>query len=187
MGRCKSSSHRAAASVKAIRLGPDHADRYRALMLEGYTLHPDAFTSTAAERAALPLTWWQDRVKDDPSPSALVLGVEADDGLAGAVALLFETRDKIRHKSTLVGLYVRERFRKLGIGSALVHSLLATARARPGVVLVQLTVSNHNDAAKRLYQRFGFVEFGVEPCAMAVADTYVEKCHMWCDLRRAGA
>lgn len=168
--------------ANATRLGLAQAEAYRALMLEAYAAHPDAYTSTAAERAALPLTWWQARLKDEPAAVAVVLGVEAEEMLAGAVALLFEERDKTRHKSSLVGLYVRPRFRGRGVGDALVESVLATARARPGVRLVQLTVANHNAAAKRLYQRHGFVEFGVEPYAMAVGDGYVDKCHMWCNL-----
>ena len=43
-------------------------DRYRALMLEGYERHPDAFTSSAAERAAFPMAWWESRL--DVSPLA---------------------------------------------------------------------------------------------------------------------
>jgi ribosomal protein S18 acetylase RimI-like enzyme len=173
--------------VNAIRLGLIHLDTYRELMLEGYALHPDAFTSTATERADLPLSWWQARLSDGPSAATEVFGVQRDTGLAGAVALSFESRPKTRHKATLVGLYVREAFRHHGAGSALVTAVLAAARARPGVLLVQLTVSNHNVAAKRLYARHGFVEFGVEPYAMAVGDGYVEKCHMWCDLGRLSA
>jgi hypothetical protein len=44
------------------RLVPDDAQAYRALMLEAYERHPDAFTSTATERAALPLSWWEARL-----------------------------------------------------------------------------------------------------------------------------
>jgi ribosomal protein S18 acetylase RimI-like enzyme len=165
-----------------MRLGLADAELYRELMLEGYASHPDAFTSTAAERAALPLSWWQARLTEEPGAAAIVLGVKLEATLAGAVALTFESRDKTRHKSSLVGLYVRPSFRRLGVGNALVESVVTAARARAGVLLVQLTVANHNAAAKRLYARHGFVEFGVEPFAMAVGDGYMDKCHMWCNL-----
>ena len=36
------------------RLTPNHADAYRAHMLEAYAVHPDAFTSTVAECSDLP-------------------------------------------------------------------------------------------------------------------------------------
>ncbi len=48
------------------RLTPEYASSYRALMLEAYECHPDAFTSSVAERAQLPLSWWQKRLDDSP-------------------------------------------------------------------------------------------------------------------------
>ena len=44
------------------RLTPNHASSYRALMLEAYRLHPDAFTSDVGEREALPIDWWEKRL-----------------------------------------------------------------------------------------------------------------------------
>jgi len=43
--------------VHTVRIeapGPEHLAAYRHLMLEAYRLHPDAFTSSQAEREALP-------------------------------------------------------------------------------------------------------------------------------------
>ncbi len=60
-----------------IRLTPDHASAYRALMLDAYTRHPDAFTSTAHERAALPLRWWEQRLATDSDAAELVFGAMA--------------------------------------------------------------------------------------------------------------
>jgi GNAT superfamily N-acetyltransferase len=164
--------------MAAIALTPDDLDRYRALMLEGYTLHPDAFTSTAEERTNLPRSWWQARLQAGPIAESLAFGVIRGDELAGAAALLFESRTKTRHKATLVGMYVRDRYRGHGIGGELVASVLEAARAREGVLLVQLTVSEPNTAARRLYERHGFVQFGVEPLAMLGQCGYIAKCHM---------
>jgi hypothetical protein len=41
------------------RLTPEYAAAYRALMLDAYRLHPDAFTSDVSEREALPIGWWE--------------------------------------------------------------------------------------------------------------------------------
>ncbi|MBS0426345.1 MAG: GNAT family N-acetyltransferase, partial [Proteobacteria bacterium] len=43
------------------RLAPADAPAYRALMLDAYARHPEAFTSTVAEREPLPLAWWEAR------------------------------------------------------------------------------------------------------------------------------
>jgi len=37
-----------------------------------------------------------------------------------------------------------------------------------------------------LYERSGFVEFGVEPYAVAVGESFVSKVHMWCDIEGLG-
>ena len=164
------------------RLDPSHVAEYRALMLEAFELHPDAFTSSFAERAALPLTWWEGRLNQQPLPAELVLGAFHDRQLAGVAGLSFEPREKTRHKATLFGMYVPSRFRRHGYARELVQAALAQARSRSGVKLVQLTVTDGNHAAQKLYELCGFVPFGLEPFAVAVDDHFVSKVHMWCNL-----
>ncbi|MDI1275268.1 GNAT family N-acetyltransferase [Polaromonas sp.] len=164
------------------QLRPVHAPDYRALMLEAYALHPEAFSSSVAERAALPLPWWQLRLSEEPLAAERVLGVFQDDRLAGVAGLSFESREKLRHKATLFGMYVPDRFRQQGLGRRLVQAVLAQAAERPGVRLVQLTVTQGNEAARALYESCGFVAYGVEPFAVAAGPAYVSKIHMWCNI-----
>ena len=163
------------------RVTPPLVDAYRELMLEAYVAHPDAFTSSAAERAALPLSWWQARLAQDPASPEIVFGAIEDGALVGAAGLSFEPREKARHKAHLFGMYVRPARRGRGIGRQIVLAALDGARARPGVRLVQLTVTDGN-AAEAVYARCGFVRFGLEPLAIAVGDILLAKVHMWCDL-----
>jgi len=158
------------------RLDASHAMPYRALMLEAYGLHPYAFTSSVAERAAMPLAWWESRLS---SKLDLLLGAFEAGNLVGIVGLAFEPREKARHKATLFGMYVSGNYRKGGLGHRLVQAVLEQARAHEGLRLVQLTVTAGNDAAFALYQRCGFVQFGLEPLAVRVGDEYFDKIHMW--------
>jgi ribosomal protein S18 acetylase RimI-like enzyme len=151
-------------------------------MLEAYERHPDAFTSSATERAALPLAWWEARVTMEPRPPEMVFGAFQEERLVGAAGLLFESREKTRHKATLYGMYVAPEARRGGLGRQLVLTVLEHARVREGVTVVQLAVTDINAAAQALYQRCGFVPFGVEPFAVAVGSRFVSKIHMWCDL-----
>src|SRR6478672_10942453 len=79
---------------------------YRNLMLEAYEMHVDAFTSSTAEREALPLSWWERRLRTGPDADEIVIGALEDDTLAGVVGLSFEPREKAKHKATLFGMYV---------------------------------------------------------------------------------
>src|SRR6266513_2891840 len=164
------------------RLVPTEAPGYRALMLEAYESHPDAFTSSVAERTALPLSWWESRLAHGDRPAELVFGTFQYVELAGVAGLSLESREKIRHKATLFGMYVPPRFRGLRLGRQLVVAALEFARSRAGIQIVQLTVTQGNASAEALYRSCGFVEFGVEPFAVAVGSGYVSKVHMWCSV-----
>lgn len=177
----------AKALTPCVRLAPEHAERYRALMLEAYASHPEAFTSSVAERAALPLSWWEERLTADPDAKEVVLGVFHAGALAGVVGLGQETREKARHKATLFGMVVRPGYQHAGLGQLLVEAALDHARGRPGVRQVLLTVTQGNVRAQALYARCGFEVFGVEPDAVAVGATLVSKVHMWRLLERPAA
>jgi ribosomal protein S18 acetylase RimI-like enzyme len=161
------------------RLTAADAIPYRHLMLEAYERHPDAFTSSAAERGALPVAWWQARLDDSAHAASVVLGAFDGANIAGVVGIEFETREKARHKAALFGMYVPPAFRQRGVGRALIDAALDFIRTRSGVRIVQLTVTEGNAAARQLYERCGFMAFGVEPHAVMVGNGYVAKVHMW--------
>lgn len=169
------------------RLDLSHTGAYRALMLDAFALHPDAFTSSLAERAALPITWWESRLGPGAAAREVVFGALVDGVLAGVAGLSFDSREKARHKATLFGMYVPARFRRRGVGRALVDGLLAHACTHQGVEVVQLTVTTGNLRAEALYLGAGFAPFGMEPMAVRVGDTFVSKTHMWRRLEGSAA
>lgn len=161
------------------RLCPPDAGQYRDVMIEAYGLHPDAFTSSVSERAVLPLTRWEARLQQTPAAGEVFFGAWDEGVLVGVVGLAFEAREKVRHKATLIGMYVKSAYRGTGLGGQLVSMALQFLGGRPEVTVIQLTVTEGNTAAQALYERFGFVSFGTEPMAVAVAGRYVSKVHMW--------
>lgn len=171
-------------STEVRRLGPADVQAYRALALRAYGEHPDAFTATVAEREGLPIDFWLRRVDDHPESLELVVGAFLHGQLVGASGLSFEIRPKTRHKANLFGMYVANEARGQGLGQRLVEGVLSQARARRGIVVVQLTVTEGNARAESLYARCGFERFGVEPLAMRDPDSgaYFGKVHMACVL-----
>jgi ribosomal protein S18 acetylase RimI-like enzyme len=160
-------------------LQPSDAPRYRALMLEAYELAADAFTSTPQERAAEPVAWWAKRITHADS---VVLGAFEGEELIGTVALEFSAKPKTWHKAHVLGMYVKPAFRATGAGRALLDALIALASQRPGVQVLNLTVTEGNDAAVNLYRRAGFEPFGTEPMAILTPGGFKSKVHMWCQL-----
>jgi len=160
-------------------LGANDAEAYRALMLEAYGAYPQAFTSSVAERAAMPLSWWEKRLE---GPLDRLLGAYVDGELAGIVGLAFEPREKARHKVTLFGMYVTRAHQHKGLGRRLVEAALDEARQHPRLKVIQLTVTAGNDAAFALYRRCGFIQYGLEPLAVRVGVDYFDKIYMWREL-----
>ena len=158
------------------------AQQYRALMLQAYELAADAFTSTAAERAVEPESFWVKRIAD---PSGLTAAFGAFEGreLVGTVALEFSAKPKTKHKALVIGMYAAPAARGKGIGRALLEAVVAHARSKDGLLSLTLTVTEGNEPAVSLYRRVGFQAFGVEPMAIRTPSGFKGKVHMWFPLQ----
>lgn len=161
------------------RLVPDDAAAYRAAMLEAYADSAGTFTATVAEREALPLTWWEARLSGHPEAGERVLGAYVEAEMVGVAGLRFERRPRTQHKATLFGVFVRPSLRGRGVARSLVEAVIGEARTTPGTRVLQLTVTETNVPAIRLYEQAGFAPFGTEPMAIRVGDTFVARVHMW--------
>jgi ribosomal protein S18 acetylase RimI-like enzyme len=158
-------------SFSVRRLNPADAVAYRSVMLHGYQHHGDAFTSQFEEREPLPLDWWKARVAEGDDPDEIVFGAfDAAGKLLGIGGVSFERRPKIAHRSTLFGMCVLPEARGQGVGEAIVLQCIATAKAHQGTEQIDLDVTDTNAVAVRLYERCGFVAYGVKPKAIKLAN-----------------
>ena len=89
---------------------------------------------------------------------------------------------RVRHRATL-GICVQKDFWGRGIGGMLMDAALQTAESA-GYRQVELGVHADNARAIRLYERFGFAEFGRHPRKLKYRDgTYADMVLMMLDLR----
>jgi len=82
------------------------------------------------------------------------LVAEADGDVVGSIHI-----DPSRHGFAEVGMAVARDWRGRGVGSALLAAAIDWASER-GLHKLCLSVFPHNEAAKALYRKFGFVEEG---------------------------
>ena len=68
-------------------------------------------------------------------------------------------------------MYVTPEHAGRGLGARLLDACIDVARADPVLEILYLTVTSTNAGAIRLYERTGFVAYGLEPrrCASATA------------------
>ena len=85
------------------KLEPSDAAANRDLMIAAS--ETDAFISTPEERAAMPLSFWENRVAH-PEGNSVGFGAFEGDGMVGAAIVDFQTRTKLRHRCRLCGMFV---------------------------------------------------------------------------------
>jgi ribosomal protein S18 acetylase RimI-like enzyme len=163
----------------AIRqLTPADAAAYHALRLAGLRAFPHAFRPDHDEALQQPLSWAEKRLaKQGEYWFGAFDGAQSDAPLVGAICLRTLEGKKIRHSASLNALVVDPQQQGRGIGGALVAHLIEFARSLGYIRQLTLTVHDGNTRAERLYDAFGFRQFGLEPDAFLYDGRYYAKQH----------
>ncbi len=157
------------------QLTASDAEAFREIRLEGLRLNPEAFGSTFEneEFAALDkyLCWIANSQIFGAFDGPQIVGTAAFGVLAGP---------KDSHKGWLRAMYVRPSHRRTGASRLLVQAVIDAARSR--VEQIQLSVVSENLPAIRLYESFGFVQYGLEKRALKQNGRYFDEIFMALDL-----
>jgi RimJ/RimL family protein N-acetyltransferase len=105
-------------------------------------------------------------------PNAAVFVAEAEGRIVGRLSVARDQHPASSHVAEL-GLMVAASYRRRGIGTALLEAAVDWARAT-GVRKLELHVFPHNEAAIRLYERFGFVREGYRRAHYRRGSEYVD-------------
>ena len=94
----------------------------------------------------------------------------ADDHVVGWCDVLPKPRATLKHSGVL-GVGVVAPYRGRGIGRSLIGAALQAAKSN-GLTRIELTVRIDNDAARKLYESFGFVTEGLLKHHMRIDGNY---------------
>lgn len=165
----------ATTAIEIRRLEAPDAPVFREIRLEALRLAPEAFSSSFEAECTQPIDWFANRLG-----KSITFGAFRGAQLVGTAGLVLSDRQKEAHKGTLVGMYVCPDARRTGVGRRLVETILESAKGR--LEQVQLAVVSNNTSALRLYERLGFVQYGLERRALKLADRYFDEIRMAKDL-----
>jgi ribosomal protein S18 acetylase RimI-like enzyme len=141
---------------------------YRELRLEALRRHPDAFGASFEEEQG------SDMARLIGDAQNVTLGGFVGSVLAGSAALVVSLRLKQRHKGQVFGVYVAPPWRGTGLARALIDGLIGEARSS-GLLVLTLSVTVGNEAARRLYLGAGFTIYGVEPLGLRVGTELLDE------------
>ncbi|MBL8745994.1 MAG: N-acetyltransferase [Phycisphaerae bacterium] len=150
------------------RLVDRDAGAYVALRREMLEDSPFSFVGAPGDDRGLDVAFVREQIA---SGTAAYFGADdpADPSRLIAVALIVrEPRAKMRHRATIISVYVTPRARGRGLGRAVVSACIEEARRWPGVEIVALGVWSRAPTARRLYESLGFTAWGVQPDSVRI-------------------
>jgi RimJ/RimL family protein N-acetyltransferase len=119
-----------------------------------------------------------------PKPNSVVFGAfTPGPGLIGMLGLHRAQQRKAAHKVNLWGAFVLPEYRGQGAAAQLLAAAVRYARTLDGVTSMHLGVSESAVAARRLYEKFGFEAWGVEPDAIRFEGRSESEQHMRLSLK----
>jgi RimJ/RimL family protein N-acetyltransferase len=145
---------------------------------------PEAFTSDyATERHRTPESYTS-RLGTPNSGHCLWGAFDVAGQLQGSIAMEKDRdpRPQRAHLATVTAVMVRQSAQRQGIAPLLIAACADAAKANPQLDQLILTVTASNTHVVRLYERAGFVAYGLLPRAICVQGQYFDKLHMRLDL-----
>ncbi|MGD7044984.1 N-acetyltransferase family protein [Jeotgalibacillus proteolyticus] len=158
-----------------IQLTGQHAKEYRELRLQALLQNPEAFAASYEEEKELSVEAFQARLD---IPYLFTFGGWIEEKLVGTVTLIPQQKEKLRHKSDIVAMYVDPRYRQKGIGRKLMEKAIQKAGELKEVEQLLLTVVESNANAKSLYTSLGFKPYGLEKKALKLNGVYIDEEYM---------
>jgi ribosomal protein S18 acetylase RimI-like enzyme len=140
---------------------------YRDIRLAALRDEPEAFGSSPEHEESLGDTWFQQTLRGNH-----VFAAFRDGAICGLAAWRRNPVAKTAHVGSIWGMYVAPAERGRGTGRALLEVLVA--HAAQSVEAVKLSVTATNAAARALYDRCGFVPYGLEPGTLKVGERYYD-------------
>jgi ribosomal protein S18 acetylase RimI-like enzyme len=155
----------------------DDIDELIRIRREALESVPTAFASSVDQDRGLDPTTVREVLS---SPQKMAIFGLLDDGerVVAMVGVFREEKEKLRHRANIYGMFVSDRFRGRGHGRDLLHAAVEHARSWDGVAQVHLSVSANAPAAKRLYESYGFQEWGREPRALCWKGEFFDESHL---------
>jgi ribosomal protein S18 acetylase RimI-like enzyme len=133
------------------RVTADEREALRGVRLRALADAPDAFGTTLDEATARPDSWWTDWAERSAASETQAMFLAWEGAQAVGIAGVFH-HDGVWQ---VISMWVERAARGRGVGQALLDAAVAFADGE-----VRLSVTDGIGDARRLYERYGFVDTG---------------------------
>ena len=160
-------------------LNSQDAKIWHELRLHGLQTDPSAFASSYEEEITNSISDIQNRFdKFWSQKDNFILGCFIGQQLISVAGLFPETHLKRKHIATVWGVYTHPDHRGVGAASLVIDELVNLVRKHTQIKRVALSVEASNLPAIKLYEKFGFCSWGIEPESLIVQGTCYDESYM---------
>ena len=149
---------------------------WKEIRLEALKKSPDSFVSSFEEENKTPDNMWAEQLEN-----SLKFGYFINDEIVGCSGLLIEKATKISHTGSLLGMYVKDGFRRSGVGFDLVNFVKNYAKENH-IKHLYLGCNAENLGAVKLYKKCGFKVYGTRPDYTKIDNKFYDDLIMMCEL-----
>jgi ribosomal protein S18 acetylase RimI-like enzyme len=144
-------------SAVVQRITPDYLDIFKAVRLRALQEAPYAFGSTYEREANFSEKDWLARIERWNGEAGIGFLAMDRDVPCGILGAFLDQADGSRVE--ILSMWTAPTYRRKGVGSLLINSVVAWARSRKARAL-RLMVTHRNESAIRFYKRLGFAMTG---------------------------
>lgn len=95
-----------------------------------------------------------------------------------------ELKEKVEKHIGSFGIAVLKDFRTKGVGALLMEKVIEeSGKNLKGLKIIELWVFGNNPIAKKVYEKFGFKEYGILPFGVKHKNKFVHRVHMYKELQ----
>lgn len=139
--------------VSIVQLEPNDWHKYKNIRLESLREEPKAFHSTFEEESRHPNNYWQERLTNK---NDIFVFATHEDQVVGIMNLSFREEGETDSVAVVHDAYVSKEFRGLGVGKALLNSLIGKVSSDTKIKMLKLWVKEYQTSALKLYTGLGF-------------------------------
>lgn len=156
-------------------LEEDDAPAFAALRREALRDAPAAFEMTTAEHDSIPHRVFAAQLGAERRSRSGVVGAFVNDRLVGMAGVSRHVGERVQHKTSIWGVFLRPEVRGQGVGRQLVDLLINFAFETWKVRQVTLRVTTEQLPARNLYSSLGFRTVGTEPESLFVDGRFFDE------------
>jgi len=164
-------------NIEFRRVLPKETKKYRALRLECLKLHPQSFGSTYEDEVKKSKLFFEIQIKER-SENNIMFGAFAGEDLIGICGFAREERGSRRHWGSLVQVYVKSEYRGKNISYELSKFAIENIFRNKDIEYITLGVVMGNDTAQKLYEKLGFVQYGLQKNYIKYDEKYFDQLFM---------